>query len=87
MELAYWLQYADYFQWPFVTIFDSLEDLAQKLNTLDLREISRKMKQHNKIREADLLNNWCRITKKLSDEQNIPTSYKKALQSFDINVN
>ncbi len=41
---SYWLQYADYYQWPFVTVFDSYEDLFTKLKNVDLKRISEKMK-------------------------------------------
>ena len=75
----YWLQYADYYQWPFVTTFDSYEDLLHKLNSVDLRLTSQKMKKHNLIREADLLNNWCKITKSLVKSPKIPDSYEQAL--------
>ncbi len=53
----YWLQYADYFQWPHVTIFESLPYLIQKLKTINLKDISDKMKRYNKVREANLLDN------------------------------
>ncbi len=47
-----------------MTIFESDEDLVNKLKTLDLKKISDNMKEFNKIREADLLTNWCSILKK-----------------------
>jgi len=52
--LKYWLQFADYYLWPFVTVFDSFEDLMEKL------------KAHNLVREIDLLKNWCRLTKAIA---------------------
>lgn len=81
---SYWLQYADYYQWPFVTVFDSYEDLFTKLKNVDLKRISEKMKQHNLVKEADLLNNWCRLTKSMPKVQDIPESYEKALAYFGV---
>jgi hypothetical protein len=80
---SYWLQYADYFQWPFVTTFDSWEDLINKLKTLDLKKISDNMKDFNVIREADLLNNWCKILKTKDKTATIPKSYDEALKYFN----
>jgi hypothetical protein len=82
-DYEYWLQYADYYQWPFVTVFESWIDLMKKLNELNLNKISQKMEQFNKIREADLLTNWCKILKKVNKSP-IPDSYEKALIYFNI---
>ena len=62
---SYWLQYADYFDWPFVTVFDSWQDLIDKLNQVDLNEISQNMKKFNLVKETDLLDNWCKISRDL----------------------
>ena len=80
----YWLKYADFFQWPYVTVFDDFDDLIQKLKTVDLKKISEKMKAYNKIKETDLLDNWCQIIKKTQKFQPIPNSYKEALDYFNI---
>jgi len=80
---SYWLGYADYFQWPYVTVFESWEDLINKLKTLDLKKISDSMKEFNKIREADLLNNWCKILKTKDKTASIPKSYEEALKYFN----
>ena len=81
---SFWLQYAEYYQWPVVTVFDSYEDLFTKLKSVDLKRISEKMKQHNLVKEADLLNNWCRATKSMVKVQSIPESYEKALAYFGV---
>lgn len=81
---SYWLQYADYFQWPHVTVFYSIDDLAHKLRTLDLRKISEGMKHFNSIKEANMLDNWCRILKRDTRHSTIPESYSKALDYFGI---
>ncbi len=83
-DYEYWVQYADYYQWPFVTVFDSVEDLFNKLKTLDLKQISENMRKFNKYRETDLLDNWCKILKKLP-EANIPSSFQETLNYFEVN--
>ena len=82
----YWLQYADYYQWPFVTIFDDWEDLIKKLKTLNLKEISKNMEKFNDYRETDLLDNWCKIIKKLPDVQNIPENYHDGFNYFNMSI-
>jgi hypothetical protein len=66
-DYEYWVQYADYYQWPFVTVFDSVEDLFFKLKTLDLKQISENMRKFNKYRETDLLDKWCKILRNLPE--------------------
>jgi len=82
--LKYWLQFADYYVWPFVTVFDSFEDLMEKLKEADLPGISRKMKAHNLVRETDLLNNWCRLTKAIAKSPKTPASYEQALAYYNV---
>ena len=79
----YWLKYSDYFQWPFVTVFSSWEDLVLKLQGLNLTRISEKMNWFNGLRETDLLENWCQIIKRLNKTQ-IPRSYNESLKYFNI---
>jgi len=70
--------------WPFVTAFDSFEDLMVKLKAADLLGISRKMKAHNLVKEADLLNNWCRLTKAIAKSPKTPASYEEALAYYNV---
>ncbi len=66
-----------------MTVFESDEDLLNKLNTLDLRKISENMQDFNKIREADLLSNWCDILKKKDKDSKIPDTYQESLSYFN----
>lgn len=82
-DFLYWVKYADYYEWPFVNYFDSWSDLVEKLKTANFKDISEKMKSFNVIREADLLNNWCTILKRIKKSK-IPDSYKEALEYFNV---
>ncbi len=82
--LKYWLQFADYYMWPFVTTFDSYDDLVKKLKAADLPAISRKMRAHNLVRETDLLNNWCQLTKSIIKSPKTPASYEEALAYYNV---
>ena len=79
----YWAKYADYYQWPHVTVYETLEDLFIKLETSDFQKISDQMKDFNEIKEADLLDNWCKILKKRDLDAKIPASFEEALKYFN----
>ena len=81
---SYWLQYADYFDWPHVTVFESWQDLIDKLNQVDLNEISQNMKKFNLVKETDLLDNWCKVSRDLISPA-MPKSYQEALDYFGTN--
>ena len=50
--VRHWLRYADYYQWPHIVYFESVEDLVDKMATVDLDEISRRMREYNvRVRE------------------------------------
>lgn len=80
--LKYWLKYADYFQWPFVSVFRSWQELVDMARDRSrLRQISQNMRWFNRLKEADLLENWCQILKKLNKTQ-LPRSYDESLRYF-----
>ena len=83
--LEYWLAYADYYQWPHVTTFDTFEELIDKIKTLDLEAVSEKMKRFNRIKEANMLDNWCRILKHPTSGSTVPVSFDQALKYFQMN--
>ena len=85
-DYRHWIQFADYYRWPFVTVFNSWSDLIEKLLSADLRQISGSMKEFNKIRQAYVLDNWCRIIRNISpaEDQSIPDSFQSALSYFDM---
>lgn len=47
LDFQHWLTYADFYQWPHIIYFDSWEELANKINTVDLDEVSEKMRLEN----------------------------------------
>lgn len=58
------LLYADFYNeeyFPYITYFDSFQDLESKLNSVDFDEISDKMKEFNKSRKDKILNLWKKI--------------------------
>ena len=49
----YWLQLADFIQWPHVTYFDNFEDLEHKLLTADFDKIHGLMVEENKRKKGN----------------------------------
>ena len=57
----YWLQFADFFEWPHVQYFDDTEDLVEKIKTADLKQIHENMKKESKILSFTRFDEWCKI--------------------------
>ncbi|CAF1339882.1 unnamed protein product [Didymodactylos carnosus] len=65
--VKYWLKFADFYQWPHIILYESIEDLIQKLETTDLMAVSAKMKTYNEDVKLDLLNKWNGILKRIKE--------------------
>ena len=56
-----WLSLSDYYQWPYVRLFDSWEELFTMLATDNFHEISENMKSFNAFSEDYVRNEWLTI--------------------------
>lgn len=56
--IRYWLQFSDFYQWPYITYFNSTDDLVEKLTQTNLDEISRSMKIYNAKLKERLYEQW-----------------------------
>lgn len=59
--VAWWLQWSDYYTFPHVVLFDSWQDLLDKLNSVDLAAVSAAMRAHSAAQEAELARTWSGI--------------------------
>ena len=57
-SLYWWSQFWDMYQMPHITYFSSVQDLREKLLTVDLQKISANMKAHNQTRKQAALKKW-----------------------------
>lgn len=57
----YWLQLADFFDFPFIQHFDNLTHLEQLYRNANLLEISRNMKKSYHLKEEETLGTWCEV--------------------------
>ena len=58
VAVKYWLQFADFYQWPHITTFSSWEDLHAKLDGLDFLRVHELMMARNKGTKAILESGW-----------------------------
>ncbi|CAF1051427.1 unnamed protein product [Adineta steineri] len=56
--IRYWLQFADFYQWPHIIHFNSIDDLAMKLTNTNLDEVSQNMKMYNANLTKTLQKQW-----------------------------
>ena len=79
----YWLQLAVFFQWPHITYFDDFEDLERKLKAATFkRSTNRWLKRSREERKKRLMNNWCKVFKRIERERRVPQDDDKAVQEL-----
>jgi hypothetical protein len=59
--IRYWLNFSDFYQWPHIIYYESTDDLIKKLNTINFRMVSKKMKEYNEQFSKNLLQKWQKI--------------------------
>lgn len=67
--LMQWLPLSDFYQWPHLVVFDSWEDLFEKLLIVNLEEISKNMLKHNEKEEKQIIREWNEILLKINDRK------------------
>ena len=56
--LEYWLGWSDIYVFEHIQLFDSWEDLIEKLERVDLPAVSEAMRRFNREQREDLLKKW-----------------------------
>jgi hypothetical protein len=85
-----WITLADFYQWPYITQFDSFEELFAQLTDstsssfMKLKEISSKMQTYNQQVEHDIHAKWTRILDKIIDRKLAMTSSSPQQLPVDI---
>ena len=62
---SYWLQFADFYDWPHIQYFDSLNNLKELLRKANFQWIHETMKQELAIRKDVVMNSWCNIVQQI----------------------
>jgi len=63
--IRYWLQFSDFYQWPHIIYFKSIDDLVIKLTTTDLMQVSQNMKIYNTDLKRKLFEQWHSILRRI----------------------
>ena len=64
--VSYWLQFADFYQWPHLIYYASIDELVHKMVNTNLTEVSLKMKAHNQIVHQEIKDTWSDILLKIT---------------------
>lgn len=78
----YWIQMADFFEWPHITYFDDFKDLEHKLLTADFKKIHELMIKEVNRRRAELIKNWCKVFRNVTKGRKVPQDYDRALRDL-----
>ena len=65
--IRYWLKFADFYQWPHIIYFDSVDDLVNKMLTVNLNNVSSSMKNYNAVVRQDIKNTWSKVLLKITE--------------------
>ena len=80
--LYYWVQFADYYQWPHITYFDDSKDLERKLAGADFSKIHHLMLKEVERWKVKLLHNWNKATQRIETGRRTPQNYSQAIQQL-----
>ncbi|KAL9643487.1 hypothetical protein ABK040_010101 [Willaertia magna] len=89
-NLNYWLDFCDFYVFPHVTTFNSWAELIEKLESVDLKQISNNMKEFNKKQKEDLKETWSRIKTKIlkysggPGNSKIPPTFEDGLKLYGL---
>ena len=63
--IRYWMKYADYYQWPNLVYYDSIDDLVDKMATVNLTALSLRMSDYNTQVKQHIKDKWSEILIKI----------------------
>ena len=66
-NIVYWIQYADFYQLPEITLYDSWTDLFSKILSADLNGIHERMMRFNEAQKKTIRDEWSIILDRAFD--------------------
>ena len=66
---VYWTQFADFYQWPYIQLFDNFEELYQLLDQCNLEEISQNMLNEVQLKRTLVKKAWFQVVKVIKDNK------------------
>lgn len=64
--IKYWVKFADFYQWPHIQHYSSVEDLIKHMETTNLKKVSDNMKKYNEQFKEELSEKWAKILKNVA---------------------
>eukprot|EP01080_Neovahlkampfia_damariscottae_P007290 gene7290-11609_t len=87
-SMDYWWQYADFYQFPHITYFDSFEEIPAILEKMNFKQISDNMKAHNVKTLAALKKKWIdqfnNSLKGQKGKKDVPKNYDEAMKIYNL---
>lgn len=81
--MRYWLQFADYYQLPYIQTFSSWNDLILKLSKTNFKTVHENMHKENLRRKANLIEKWKSIFAQIDPNQRlISENYDMAIKQL-----
>ena len=79
----YWLQFADYYTWPHIILFDDVHDFVQKYKRSNLTLVHEKMMEENEKKKKELENHLCSAIKRLDygSNRSFPKTFETAARA------
>lgn len=65
--IRFWLKFSDFYQWPHIVYYESVDDLVNKMAAADLKNISAAMHQHNTLVKQDIKRTWSKVLLKVTE--------------------
>ena len=75
---TYWAQFADIYQWPHITTFESWQHLAKLLDAADFGGIHARVVAHNAVRMRDITKTLEVTTAQIQTGRIIPPTWEQA---------
>ena len=64
-SIRYWMKFADYYQWPHLVYYDSIDDLVDKMGSVNLTALSTRMSEYNVQVKQHIKDQWSKIMIKI----------------------
>lgn len=67
--IRYWIQFSDFYQMPYITYFNSVDDLVERLETVtpaELAKISELMRSYNAVVKRQLTDRWMKLLQRIA---------------------
>jgi hypothetical protein len=81
--LSFWLQRSDFYQWPYITYYSSMDELHTLMMSTDFHAIHLKQKAYNQRERSRIKRKWQRIIARIHQQYPPGTSYTRYPSSIN----